>query len=91
LVFPTPTKIVSYSGHTVSTTSFKTQYLYITETKVKSKNVLTISCNSNIVPSKNMHFHMEATLLWSMPLDYSGITHIMQLEKVDPIYTYLKA
>lgn len=22
-----------------------------------------------------MHFHMEATLMWSMPLDHSGITH----------------
>jgi hypothetical protein len=33
---------------------------------------------------------MEATLLWSLPLDCSGITHMMQMEKVDQIYTYFK-
>jgi hypothetical protein len=34
---------------------------------------------------------MEITLLWSMPFGCSGITHMMQLEKVDLIYAYLKA
>jgi len=27
------------------------------------------------ISRRSMHFHIESTLLWSMPLDHSEITH----------------
>lgn len=75
LVFSTSTKNAFYSWHIVLPTLFKTWYLYVDETKVKLIGyILTISCNSTI-SRKDMHFHMEEALLWSMLFDHNGITH----------------
>jgi len=62
------------SQRIVSTTSFKAQYLYVDETKIKLKKIFTIFCNSTFL-GRSMHVRLKATLIWSMPLDCSGITH----------------
>jgi hypothetical protein len=62
------------SQYIVSTTSFKTQYLYVDETKVKLKKIFTIFCNSTF-SRKSIHVLLKATLIWSMLVDRNGITH----------------